>query len=180
MVAQTRLLTSRVCTKLFDKEKTLLLYDFSLLPAEVLAVALSAFHGCRSVSCSAFPAYFHVESVFLGKSLFERVQYRHLLILCFAAETENAPCQIYFLPTRSIDSWGVVWLRLYDLQETVTVILLQSWPPACFDDGGCPMRHVNYDGVQLVIIGRLLAFFVSARQISPKHQDAQYSCAKRF
>lgn len=127
-------------------------------------MTLSAFHGCRSVSCPAFPAYFHVESVFLGKSLLERIQYRHLLILCFAAETENAPCQIYFLPTRSVDSWGLVWLCLFDLQKTVTVLLLQSWPSACFDDDGGTMRHVNYDGVRLVIIGRPLAFFVNARR----------------
>jgi hypothetical protein len=53
-------------------------------------MALSALNGCRSVSCAAFPANLHVEPVFLGKSLFERVQYRHLFNLYFAAESENA------------------------------------------------------------------------------------------
>jgi hypothetical protein len=44
---------------------TLLLYEFSLFPAKVLASAFSAFDGGSGVSGSAVSADFHVKSMLL-------------------------------------------------------------------------------------------------------------------
>jgi len=55
----------------------MLLYYFSFLPAQVLAVAFSAFDSRRSVSGAAVAANLHMEPVLLRNSLFERVGDRH-------------------------------------------------------------------------------------------------------
>ena len=43
----------------------LLLYDFSFLPAEILALAFSAFQGGRSVACATVSADFHIKAMLL-------------------------------------------------------------------------------------------------------------------
>ena len=49
--------------------------DLSFLPSQIFASAFSAFCGAGGVSCSAFSADFHVESMFLGKRFLEGVHY---------------------------------------------------------------------------------------------------------
>jgi hypothetical protein len=47
------------------ERKNFLLYEFSLLPPQVFAVAFAAFRGCRCVSASAVSTDFHVQPGFL-------------------------------------------------------------------------------------------------------------------
>jgi hypothetical protein len=63
---------SRILTKM-----SRLLDYFPLFPSKVLAAAFSAFICCRSVSGSAFSAYFNVESTLLSEGFFEGVHNGH-------------------------------------------------------------------------------------------------------
>jgi len=55
----------------------MLLHYFSFLPAQILAVAFSAFDSRRSVSGAAIAANLHMEPVLLCNSLLERIGDRH-------------------------------------------------------------------------------------------------------
>jgi len=56
---------------------TELLYYFSFLPAQVLAVALAALNSRPSVTGSTITTNLHVQPVPLRNSLLKRVGYRH-------------------------------------------------------------------------------------------------------